>query len=685
MRKLMYLLFVVLLGVILQAAESLKVDFNGNNWGEVIEDTMTGFEPYNARNEVLADFIPTDYTVFGTTVTITPTWAVGTNNEAMQSFWRPNEPASNPAYVEDEANMFFLVRDWIGTDTRDAKGLEDPMTLTISGLPRGFYVWKSYHHDTGTTVTIGTFDVTVNDGFGSATTTDIQGTSNGTVGTIDGVATFETSIYSNGTDDVSLVFDLHTTTNPYNEAWFVLNGFELALDVVPGQATDPVPGVSLDPEVDSQATTELSWTGPADANILSIGGYDVVFGTEPNMLLNSAYDVGTSTSLELDGVGGNPGPLDFSTSYYWRVDTHLVWDSNEITGVIDDIVEGQSWYFTTFADDLIPVVTVADVLTAMELLPATLTGTVNDLGENDVNSISWDFLGTTAVAAAMQMITRGNDLSAVTADPNLLMDWIGTDTRQVGNPLYLTLKGLPSGTYDWLSYHHDAENQTGVFDVTVYDDSGTTVTTDIAYRNGNSLPVITVPLTITSNGTDDVVLAFDLHEEDMFFLMNGFDLDTTGGSVAPLYIDFGSDPNNLMSGYQEYLASHENAASFTEQSYSAFSTTVSILPTWAGVPGSVTVTDITNDPDSASQTATLDTDYPGEYLVQLSATDDASQTGLDTAVVKIAANVCLAAQESGSWNGFNTYDLDQDCDVDIDDLVTFVNQWLDDRNLTGQE
>ena len=215
--KFVWLLFGLLL-VAFSPAETLKVDFNGNNWGSVILETQAGFEAYNARNEVASDFIPVAYNAFATTVTVAPTWAPGAENAAMQSWWRDN---SN-GYVEDEANLFYLVRDWIGTDTRS---LGDPLTLTISGLPAGTYSWVSYHHDTSAS-NMGAFDVTVNDATGSATTKDIQISGNA-VKTIDGVATVTTTLVSDGSD-VTLVFDQRPYSVEYNEAWFVMNGFEIS-------------------------------------------------------------------------------------------------------------------------------------------------------------------------------------------------------------------------------------------------------------------------------------------------------------------------------------------------------------------------------------------------------------------------------------------------------------------------
>ncbi len=219
MKKATFILLIILSYIPHVSAGSLRVDFNGNNWGEVVAETQSGFEAYNARNEVVDDFVPVGYEAFGTTITVTPTWASRADATAMQSFWRTN----NGGYVENDENLFSLVRDWIGTDTR-SNG--DPLTLTISGLPAGTYSWISYHHDTAA-VTMGKFDVTVNDDTGSNTTTGIQITGQA-VTAIEGVATFTTTLVSNGIDDITLVFDQQPYTNPYNEAWFIMNGFEIS-------------------------------------------------------------------------------------------------------------------------------------------------------------------------------------------------------------------------------------------------------------------------------------------------------------------------------------------------------------------------------------------------------------------------------------------------------------------------
>ena len=146
-----------------------------------------------------------------------------------------------------------------------------------------------------------------------------------------------------------------------------------------------------------------------------------------------------------------------------------------------------------------------------------------------------------AAAAAQAMIDRGTDDGM---DPqDLLRDWIGTDTRQVGDPMTLTIKGLPVGSYQWLSYHHDPQDQTGIFDVTINDASGSKTTTGIDISNGTNFKLADVTkftATIASNGKDAVTLVFDVTSPnspvaDAFFLMNAFELTAidTGKAMVP--------------------------------------------------------------------------------------------------------------------------------------------------------
>jgi len=141
-----------------------------------------------------------------------------------------------------------------------------------------------------------------------------------------------------------------------------------------------------------------------------------------------------------------------------------------------------------------------------------------------------------ATASTMQMIDRGGNDGSDT--PNLLRDWIGTDGRQPGDPMILVISGLPAGSYSWLSYHHDTDNQTGVFDVTVNDATGSATTTDIDITDFDADGVTTLAAAskfatqIVSDGSD-VSLSFRLQYTPgvnpvptSFFVMSGFILES---------------------------------------------------------------------------------------------------------------------------------------------------------------
>ena len=332
-KKLTYLRFVVLLAVISQAAgDTLKVDFNGNNWGDVIIHTQDEFEAYNARNEAGSDFVPVDYSAFGTIVTVIPTWTTGAADAAKQSWWR----TPNNGYPEDDANMFALMVDWIGTDLRQTG---NPLTLTISGLPAGTYTWKSYHHDVYN-ISDSVFNVTLHD----VTGTNVVGTgiqsscSEQGVNAIENVTTFETTIVADGTNAVSLEFNGTGATDTF-ETMFMMNGFELTKSIAgDGRAHSPNPPDGA--QLNLTDVTSLSWQGSTDPNIVSIDQFDLVFGTDPDMADNTIY-TNVNPPVSVASLGG----LNGNTRYYWRIDSHVTWDSPEVTGNLQEVVEGDTWSF----------------------------------------------------------------------------------------------------------------------------------------------------------------------------------------------------------------------------------------------------------------------------------------------------------------------------------------------------
>ncbi len=146
-----------------------------------------------------------------------------------------------------------------------------------------------------------------------------------------------------------------------------------------------------------------------------------------------------------------------------------------------------------------------------------------------------------ATAAAMQMIERPDDDASEAK--NLVRDWIGTDGRQPGDPMTLTISGLPAGTYTWVSLHHDPQDQTGIFNVTVNDAAGSNTTTGIDISDVSVLALAnmtTFAATIISNGTNPVSLVFTRTSPTdpvatAFFVMNSFELtlENTGGAMLP--------------------------------------------------------------------------------------------------------------------------------------------------------
>lgn len=144
-----------------------------------------------------------------------------------------------------------------------------------------------------------------------------------------------------------------------------------------------------------------------------------------------------------------------------------------------------------------------------------------------------------ANANALRMIDRSNDAALENSD--LLRDWIGTDTRTTpADPMTLTIKGLPAGTYEWLSYHHDHNDQTGIFSVTVNDAAGSKTTDNLDISNGASFKLADVTkfkTTIKADGKNDVTLVFHQTSAssvvaNAIFVMNAFEMTRLASETA---------------------------------------------------------------------------------------------------------------------------------------------------------
>ena len=313
----------------------LKVDFSSMT--SPIEE---GFEVYAASHEVADTFTTQTYDALGGTISITPTWAEGAVPAVMQLIDRGNGTTDG---------LVNLLRDWIGSDTRSAG---DPLTLTISGLPAGTYSWLSYHHDRDA-LTMGKFDVTVIDARGQTTTTGVQITGNAVTAVAD-VAKFETTIVSGGAD-VALVFDQEPFSNPYNAAWFVLNGFELEL-VSAGLDTAFSPN-PYEGQTGVLRDAVLSWKASGTAV-----AHDVYFGTDLDAVdmadVNSPLLVGSAQAE----TSYAPAGLQYGQTYYWRV------DEIEESGTV---WKGSVWSFTvdSYVYPLAPVGATATTVSTEDNLP----------------------------------------------------------------------------------------------------------------------------------------------------------------------------------------------------------------------------------------------------------------------------------------------------------------------------
>ena len=137
---------------------------------------------------------------------------------------------------------------------------------------------------------------------------------------------------------------------------------------------------------------------------------------------------------------------------------------------------------------------------------------------------------------AMQLIDRGT--SPGQSGELFLRDWIGTDGREAKVPMNLVISGLPAGEYNWESYHHDNNDQTGLFNVVISDATGNKTFRNIDISNGK-LPIenVTVFKTQLVSDGSEIVLTFSQDawptNSTSFFVMNGFKLYQRDTNLIP--------------------------------------------------------------------------------------------------------------------------------------------------------
>ncbi len=320
------ILFVCLCGGFASAQTQLKIDF-----GVASSPVESGYEAYTATNEISNTFTAQSFDAFGTTVTVALSWPSSAPAAAKQMWDRSSD--TRYAYTGEHND---LIRDWTGTDGREANA--NPFILTLSGLPRGNYSWLSYHHD-GIDQT-GVFSVTVKDAAGSETTEDVQITNSSggdNITDFDSISKFTTDFTSNGSDDVVLEFTITSSTANLATAFFVMNGFEIEMLSALDLATNPHP---KNMETDVYRETSLNWNpgGSADK-------HNVFFGTDFNDVNNATLSVPLDTEvaegLLLDSNSYDPiMTLEYGKTYYWRVDEV---NAPQSPGTY----KGDVWSFTT--------------------------------------------------------------------------------------------------------------------------------------------------------------------------------------------------------------------------------------------------------------------------------------------------------------------------------------------------
>ncbi len=461
----------------------------------------------------------------------------------------------------------------------------------------------------------------------------------------------------------------------------VLSAVEVSGMYLGGSAVAPTPEdgeTGVDVEISA-----LSWGAPG---AYENGTYDVYFGTvEPNELL-ADYGLTKLTASPISETSIDPmpaGDLEYNTKYYWIVDSFEPGNS--------EAYQGKTWSFVTALEDRFPVVTPgSSYITWPDILPQTVSATVDDNAEGDIADVTWTISGypDQSEPAAMQLLDRGMTSEAAIAqkaagfDPNMLCDFIGTDSRS-SDPMTLTLTGLPAGSYTWTSVHHDLGDQTGKFDV--YVDG---VLVDEAVDISASTEEVTVyTTTLTSDGTNPIALTFDTlpgsNVREMWFVMNCFEL--TNG-VDTMKVDFTAtaDPQEKIApGYQGYLATHEAADSFTAQDFSFGSATVTIAPAWDPMnAGWITASIESVSGDVLALAATFTTNYAGDYELTCTVTDASGQSDSATVTVQVVEDACVAASMSSDWKGYNSYDIDENCVVDLSDFALFAAEWLEDMAKT---
>ncbi len=532
-----------------------------------------GYQGYLATHEQPGTFTEQYFAAFGTTIAVAPSWS----GELAADF--------NPQMIDRGAAQGDFFRDWIGTDCRGTLVANDPMTLTISGLPAGTYKWTSYHHDPNNQTE--PFDLTINDASGSRLIINIDITAGAELPR----STVNQVIQSDGVNPITLVFDARADSD-----FFLCNGFEILdldtdddglldqweIDYFGDIAAQDGEG---DPDMDqaSNAKENIAGSNPKDPDSDDDGlldGFEIVTGTSP-----------TNTDTDGDGRTDNEEVNGAVPSNPLLADT-----DGDLISDLDEVANGtspqDSKQFPLVAHLQVDFVLSPNGPLELFYQPYTALHEINSLDSDPVNgqafgvdrlnqsyaafgttvklSISYPDLDRVSFTEAQlntvkQLIDRaGYVVNYVGAKTNLVRGWIGTDARAASNgngtnvptTMRLAIGGLPAGTYSLRSYHHDLQNQAGSFGmrVTDADSAGVLLSTKFRQTTSSGGNLVnpgagigpetlrsTVTQVIRANGTDPVIVDFEKTEgattDLSFFALNGIEIQTAVDSDLDDMID----------------------------------------------------------------------------------------------------------------------------------------------------
>ena len=170
----------------------------------------------------------------------------------------------------------------------------------------------------------------------------------------------------------------------------------IGVDLVLAHSPDPNGLVDLASGDVPDPLTWLSPDNPDEPNILDVTAYDVYFygvptgdvdGDDPNF--TGITPLAGTVNNPTGGSVARPAMNDDYT-YFWRVDSTVVWDSNElltpgtyteVTGGYEQVLVGAFWSFTTLPTYFAPEIAMDSVITAIDLLPASLSATITGNSE----------------------------------------------------------------------------------------------------------------------------------------------------------------------------------------------------------------------------------------------------------------------------------------------------------------